>query len=222
MQQLSFSFHKDNSNNLYSSDNFIILPENSEAFKILENFFKQPNFSSATLTSLLIKGQSKSGKSHLLHIFAQKYAAQFIDSSNLENINWPDFFETNKFYIFKNLNQITNQELILAIINSANEANAFLAMSSESDINFTLKDLSSRFRNIFSVEIENPSLQSIKMLLTNYFARKQIKLSRQVIDFLSNNIERSYRAIFDIVKLVELRLEQSPDAAKISEIRKIF
>jgi chromosomal replication initiation ATPase DnaA len=89
-------------------------------------------------------------------------------------------------------------------------------------VKFVLKDLDSRLKNIFAVEIKNPSQESIKQLLTNAFSRRQIKTSRQVVDFISDNIERSFDAVMNAVKMVEIYIQESGKNITVAEVKKFL
>jgi chromosomal replication initiation ATPase DnaA len=77
-------------------------------------------------------------------------------------------------------------------------------------------------KNIFAVEIKNPSHESMKQLLINAFSRRQIKPSRQVVDFISDNIERSFDAVANAVKMVEIYIQESGKNITVAEVRKIL
>lgn len=217
MSQLFLPFENNQQKNFFSEENFLNLPENSASKKFLEKFFTKKTF-----PSLILLGKSSCGKTHLLHIFAQKFDAEFLLEDQLLGVNLSNFFAPNHFYIFENIDQITNQELLLHLINCAAEAGAFLILSGQKIPKFSLKDLASRLKNIFISEIKNPELESVKQLLAYRLAIKQIKLSREVINLISHHIKRTNQAIFDAAKLVEFHVCESGKTMTISQARKIF
>ncbi len=218
MAQLSFPFQNSAKTNQFREEDFLNLVENSAAVNFLKKFFSQNN----AIPSLILKGEKAAGKTHLLHIFAQKSGAEFLDKEKISRVNLSSFFTEKKFYILENINEIKDEELFLRLINSAAESGAFLVLSANSSLNFKLKDLTSRLKNIFAVEIKNPGYESVKLLLTHSFSRRQVKLSQVVINYLSDNIERSYEAIFAAVKLVELRAQESGKSVTLGDVRKLF
>lgn len=201
MPQLSFPFQTASS--LYREEDFLLFAENSAAVNFLKKFFAQEDFSKAQFPSVILKAAPAAGKTHLLHIFAKKFSAEFLEKEKISNVNPADFFSENKFYILEDVNEFADEELLLRLINSAFESGAFLILSAAAATQFQLKDLTSRLKNIFTVEIKNPSQETIKQLLVNGFARRQIKVSRQVTDLISERIDRSYEAVFAAVKKVE-------------------
>lgn len=198
------------------------LAENSAAINFLKKFFAQESFAKSQFPSMLLKAAPFAGKTHLLRIFAEKFFAEFLEKEKISGVNPADFFSENKFYILENIDEIDDEELLLRLINSAFESAAFLILSSSSTKKFRLKDLNSRLKNIFTVEIKNPSCEAIKQLLVNSFARRQIKVSHQVVDFISERIDRNYAAIFAAVKKIELRCQESGKGLTVRDAAEVF
>lgn len=222
LSQLSFSFQDNIHTDFFREEDFLYLEENVGAVRFLKKFFVQDNFHRSLYPSLLIKGEAASGKTHLLHIFAKKFKAEFVDQENISEINLVRFFLLNHFYILEDIGEIKDEELLLRVINSAFEAGAFLILSSRGTPQAQLKDLNSRLKNVFSVEIRNPIFESIKQLLAKGFSRRQLKVSKQIIDFIADNIDRSYEAALVALKMVEMHCEQSGKSLTMSEAKKVF
>lgn len=218
--QLSFTFQTDSQNNPFKEENFLLLKENSAAFDFCKKFFSQNNFSSAGFPCFILQGEENSGKTHLLHIFAKKSCAEFLNKEAIEGLNLSELFQQNQFYILENIDKITNEELLLHTINSASEAGAFLVLSVRSMPKFKLKDLLSRFKNIFSIGIKNISEESAKLLLSFQLAHKQIKVSRQIIDFVISNCDRTYKSINNAAKYLEFLTNEKGSALKLSDLQK--
>jgi len=101
------------------------------------------------------------------------------------------------------IDEIKDDELLFHLINSAFEAGAFIIFSLQKFDEFKLKDLVSRLKNIFICEIENLEKSSIKPLVMNFLARRQIKLSAAIINFISQNCDANYAAVLDAINKVE-------------------
>jgi len=130
-----------------------------------------------------------------LHIFSQKFNAEFLQEKDFSNKNWPEFFKKGKFYIIEDIEKITKEENLLHLINSGFEAKSFLILSTRNIENFILKDLVSRLQNIAIVEIDKPQKNLTKMLLAKGLAKKQLRVNDDVIEFLVNCLEPSYLMI---------------------------
>ncbi len=222
MQQLSLDLPIKENSDPYLEEDFVLLDENSAAVNFLSKFFAQKKFSQAQFPSLLLRGPAQSGKTHILNIFAKKFQAEFLQIAEISDQNLSSFFSENKFYILENINEITDEKLLFHLVNAAAESKAFLILSSQNKAQFELKDLSSRIKNIFALEIKNPSQEAIKMLLINAFSRKQLKVSRGVIDFIASHSERTFEAVVVSVKLVEFYTAEVGKNITIKEMKKIL
>ncbi|NBV06347.1 MAG: hypothetical protein EBS06_03805 [Proteobacteria bacterium] len=222
MKQLILNLKIAENKNSYSAENFVTLAENSAAKNLLEQFFKQKEFPQAQFKSLILKGAKASGKTHLLNIFAKQDSVNFLEITKITKQNLVKFLKKNQFYILENIHEIKNEELLLHLINSVSEAKSFLILSCENKQDFALKDLTSRLKNIFTTEIKNPNLETIKMLLINAFSRRQIKVSDHIVDFIANNISRSYEAIFKAAELIEKYCNESGKNITLQTVTRII
>lgn len=169
----------------------------------MEKFFTQESFATSQFSSLILKGPKASGKTCLLNIYAKRSGAQFLKKEEISKLNLPDFLLPDHFYILEDINEIKDEELLLRLINSAVEAQAFLALSERENTEFKLRDLVSRLKNIFCVEIKNPGHDAMEQLLVKGFADKQIKLPHRLIEFIISHTERKYCAILEAINKVE-------------------
>jgi len=222
LQQLSLDLPIKENSDPHLEEDFVLLDENSAAVNFLSKFFAQKKFSQAQFPSLLLRGPAQSGKTHILNIFAKKFQAEFLQIAEISDQNLSSFFSENKFYILENINEIADEKLLFHLVNAAAESKAFLILSSQNKAQFELKDLSSRIKNIFALEIKNPSQEAIKMLLINAFSRKQLKVSKGVIDFIASHSERTFEAVVVSVKLVEFYTAEVGKNITIKEMKKIL
>ncbi len=218
MSQLFFHFsEKSVDTKNFSGENFVKLSQNSAAFNFLQQFFTQNNSGAKSIQNLILRGAKSSGKTHLLKMFAKKYQANFWQNG-LE-INPAQIFRPKHFYIIENIENFRDENLLLSLINSASESDSFLVMSAQFLPNFSLPDLKSRIQNIINCEIENPDSEAIKMLLLERFSRRQIKASPLIIEYIANNILRSYVAIDEVVKNCEIELFESGKNLSLNDVK---
>ena len=200
MRQLIFNFpFIDNQ----KSEEFIVSSENSAAFNFVENYSKK---NSNIAKIFAIYGPKYCGKTHLAKIWQKKLSAKFLDIDNLQNTNLSGFISENQAYIIENIDEIKNQNDLFHLFNFIVEKNCYLLITSclpTTMINYQFADLASRLKNIFTLKIENPEIDLIKMILIKNFSLRQLMIEAQVIDYIAKNIERSYLAIFEITKLLE-------------------
>jgi chromosomal replication initiation ATPase DnaA len=206
----------------FVEENFIFLEENLEAKIILEKFSAQQEFVSASLPSLILKGEAACGKTHLLNIFSQKNSAKFLNKSDILGQDLIKFFVKDDFYIFENADEISDDELLLRLVNSAFEAKAFLIISLKNSTKFKLKDLTSRLKNIFVINIKSLAESSIKPLISNGLSRRQINLSAEMVDFIAANVGRNYLAVFDAINKVEDFCHQRKGDVSLKSLKNLF
>lgn len=200
MQQLSFDFLLPQN---YPSEDFIVSEANRAAFNFIINYHFDDNKYPKIFA---ICGEEFCGKTYLAHLWQQKFNANFLDIKKLENANLLTEIHQKKAYIVEDIDKIIDQQILLQIFNLVLEKNAYLLLTSSKDlaqINYNFKDLASRLKNVFSLEIKQPDDDLIKMLLIKNFSEKQLLVDRLVIDFLAKNIKRDFVTIFKITKLLE-------------------
>ena len=222
MSQLFFDFYDSQNIDNFRSDDFIKLPENFDAFNFLDNFFKQNNFQKNPTKSLILKGESGSGKTHLLNIYAQKYQANFISEEQIKTENPLRIFCENEFYIIDNFCQIEDEEKLLQYINCATESKSFLILSFNENKIFELQDLQSRIKNIASCQINQASLDSLKQIFVNILSRKQIDLSNQIINFIFTNASPTYSSLNQIIKKIDFFCRENDKKFNLNIAREIL
>jgi chromosomal replication initiation ATPase DnaA len=198
--QLSFDFPFQDK---YLPEDFIVSACNQAAFEFVQNY----NSNDENLPKIFaVRAPKLAGKTYLANIWQRKLDAEFLNLKELENTNLIRLIRAKRFYIIEDIDQIKNQELLLQIFNLAQEKSSFLLLTSSTNLSrvgLKIQDLNSRLKNVFTLEIREPDDHLIKMLLIKNFSAKQLKVSDKVIDFLAKNLQRSFAAIFDMVKLLE-------------------
>ncbi|MES2677761.1 MAG: DnaA/Hda family protein [Pseudomonadota bacterium] len=198
--QLSFNFPFQEK---YLAEDFVVSPCNEAAFEFIQNYDLQNESAPKTFAILAPK---LAGKSYLANIWSKKVEAEFLHLTDLKNVNLIKFIKAKKFYIIEDIDEIKNPELLLQIFNLIQEKLGYLLITSSVNLSLVglkIKDLNSRLKNVFQLEIERPDDELIKMLLTKNFAAKQLKVEGRVIDFLTQNLNRDFASIYDIVRLLE-------------------
>ena len=63
-----------------------------------------------------------------------------------------------------------------------------------------LPDLNSRFELFLKIGINLPTDDLLNVIIYKFFSEKQVNLDSKVLNFILKNIERSYDAVFKVVK----------------------
>lgn len=164
----------------YLAEDFIEIDEAKDVMRALGKFLSCNEYDQKQIPNFIIKGAKNSGKTHLVRLLAQKYKLNIVDFSS--DLDLAGFFEEGEFYVFEDVDEINNDELLLNIINLAKESKAFLVFTLKDEIETKIRDLMSRLRNFFvKYEIESLSDESVNHIAVGYLSRRQIKPTNKEI-----------------------------------------
>tara|TARA_B100000886_G_scaffold337564_1_gene298515 strand:- start:89 stop:718 length:630 start_codon:yes stop_codon:yes gene_type:complete len=194
-QQKSFHYTFKNNEN---ETNFFVNKTNFYAFNALINN-NNNKFS-------YLYGPRKCGKTYLANIWLKKNNA--IEYNN----NYELILNSRKNVLIDNLSDY-NEEKIFYIVNNCilNKINILITSNNKiNEIKFRFDDLSSRLKTFSNLVIDQPNDEMLLTILTKLLVDKQFIInSNDVFEFILRRVERSYKAIYDIVnKLDVLSLEQ--------------
>ena len=195
--QTSFNYHLTENKD---KENFFVNTTNKIAYNIIiNNSFEQ---------NLILYGENKSGKSHLLNIWTKLNNAIFFDNNNFNKI-----INKKNNVAIDDLTLISSEEEIFHIINHCKIFNLKLLVTSTlsiSNYNFKLLDLKSRLNSFYSIKINSPDDEMCKIILTKLFHEKQIIIkNNEIFDFILNRINRTYNDLYIFVKKIDkLSLEK--------------
>ena len=202
-QQLIFNFPFKKT---YLSQDFYVSKNNFNAFKLIESWPQWPS------RFINIFGQKGCGKTHLANILSSKISSLIISSREIDE-NIMNKFKTKECLIIDDFDNDIEEKLLYSIINLASQDNKYLIISSLISLKkfkINLKDLNSRFTSFIEVGIDLPTDDLIKVILTKNFSDKQITISKKNIDYVINNIDRSYEKINLFSNLIDnLSLEKA-------------
>ena len=195
--QTSFNYHLTENKD---KENFFVNTTNKIAYNIIiNNSFEQ---------NLILYGENKSGKSHLINIWMKLNNAILFDNNNFDKI-----INNKNNVAIDDLTSISSEEEIFHIINHCKIFNLKLLVTSTvsiSNYNFKLLDLKSRLNSFYSIKINSPDDEMCKIILTKLFHEKQIIIkNNEIFDFILNRINRTYNDLYIFVKKIDkLSLEK--------------
>ncbi len=173
----------------FSASSFVSGNCNAEALAALVNMPKWAN------RILALTGPKGSGKTHLGHIFADKYNGVSLDGRNvfvpkpewhgralwIDNASYAD-----EFTLFTLINLAITSDiagLLLCDRNAPPEWNAHIP------------DLQSRLRNVQMARLEEPDDILLSAILEKLFKDRGLKVSHTLISYLLANTDRSVNAL---------------------------
>lgn len=177
----------------YSQKNYIILDENRSIYNLV--------ICDLSWQCLILFGPKSSGKTHLAHIWQSTNDAIFINTHNFIS----DIRYSNAF-ILEDIQNIQDETTLLHCYNYMKENNKRLLITSSvspKELNFQLRDLSSRILSTASAKILPASEELLKIMLIKKFADRQLKVDLKIINYILTRIERSFYGISKIVEEID-------------------
>jgi chromosomal replication initiation ATPase DnaA len=201
MEQLIFKFPF--SKKYYEQD-FFVSSNNFSAFKLIEEWPTWPG------KWLNIFGDSGSGKTHLAKILEKKINnTKLIDAKDIDNEVVQELVNLECLIIDSFKNNI-DEKLLYSILNQSKRFENYVLIISTFSIKetkFELNDLQSRMNSFLYFGIELPTDDLLKVIISKTLSEKQININPKILDFILNNVERSYDKMFKFLKdLDELSL----------------
>jgi len=180
-------------------DNYFVNKTNQKAYNL--TIFDKFN------QNIFLYGPKKSGKSYLVNLWKTK------NNAVSYNNNFSKIIETKKNIVIDDLLGTSSEENLFHLINHCNLHNLKMYFATSIDINnynFKFKDLYSRLREFFYLEIKTPDDEMCKMIMVKLFSDKQIIIkNKEIFDFIFKRLNRTYLDIYIFVeKLDKLSLEK--------------
>ena len=158
-----------------------------------------------------ICGENFSGKSHLINIFIKKFKGVIFNAETFDNNDLSNL-DSHQNIVLENLNNKINEKLIYTLINTIEQNNKYLVITSYrpvSELNFNLNDLKSRAKNFLIQNIQKPDDELIFALLIKNLSDRQIVIEKKLVNYIVKRIQRSYSKIFDFIyKIDEMSLKK--------------
>ena len=158
-----------------------------------------------------ICGENFSGKSHLINIFLKKFKGIIFNADTFNNDNL-SILDIHQNIVLENLNNEINEKLIYTLINTVEQNDKYLIITSYrsiSEFNFNLNDLKSRAKNFLIQDIQKPDDELIFALLIKNLSDRQIIIEKKLLNYIVKRIHRSYSKIFDFIyKIDEMSLKK--------------
>ena len=178
-----------NETKIFSKDDYIFDETNKSAFEIINSY---PNWQN-NLVNLV--GPIKSGKSLLLKILEITHSFLYISEKNFHKDNLDIIFKSERLILDLD---VFLEDKVFPIVNDFYTNKKYLIISSNeplANIQFKLKDLSSRIKLFNIIEILNPSDQLIYSLIIKFFSDNQIVIKKELVNFIVKKIDRSYSRV---------------------------
>lgn len=197
MDQLTFKFPFSKK---YFEQDYFVSSNNFSAFKLIDSW---PNWPGKWLN---IFGESGSGKTHLSKILESKIRKIKIVNANKVNNEIINQLNDIECLIVDSFNNNIKESLLYSIFNQSKQLDNYILINSKysiKNINFNSEDLRSRINSFIFIGIELPTDELLQVIITKILSDKQININPKLIDFIINNIERSYDKLFKFLKDID-------------------
>ena len=175
----------------YDARDFVPAASNTEALRWLGAAWPDRR--------LALFGPGGCGKSHLLHIWAQRTSAVLLAGQSLVDL---DAVPEQGALALDDADTVTDERLLLHLLNTARDRGLSLLLSGRTAPSRWpggLPDLSSRLRAITAVEIRPAADDLLAALLMRLLADRQLAVAKPVQDWLLLRLPRSPFAFREVV-----------------------
>jgi len=216
MDQLTFKFPF--SKKYYEQD-FFVSSNNFSAYRLIEGW---PNWPGKWLN---IFGSNGSGKTHLAKILEKKInKTKLIEAKNISNEIIKDLNNLDCL-IIDNYNNNIDEKLFYSILNQSKQLDNYILINSIPSIKnykFNLKDLISRINSFLFIGIELPTDDLLKVIISKTLSDKQTSINPKLLEFIINNVDRSYEKMFKFLKDVDELSLSTGKSININLIKKVL
>lgn len=148
---------------------------------------------------LAVHGEAGSGKTHLLHVFAERHGALLMPGEAVRHlIDLP----AGGGIAVDDADTAPEPEALLHLLNAAAEAGLPVLLAGRTPParwNTALPDLASRLRAITPVALGHPNDELLRALLARLIADRQMRVEESVQDFLLAHLPRQGAALREAV-----------------------
>lgn len=185
-------------------EDFLVSACNEQAMGWVDRW---PNW---TATALILYGAPSSGKTHLLHIWAKRAKAVLFSAKDLSSQGLDRAVGHAQAVAVDDIEALvkdkSGEEALFHLYNLMRERNGYLlltAMQPAARMDWQLADLRSRLLASETVGIGLPDDALVAALLVKLFADRQLRVSEEVVRYVSTRIKRSFAAVQSLVEQLD-------------------
>ncbi len=198
-----------------SRENFVVSEANREAFSWVEQWPEWPSH------CLIIYGSPGCGKTHLARLWQEHTGAVTLNAASLH----PENLSGKQCYILENLRAVRDQAALLHLYNGTKEAGGFLLCTADAPpgvLGFTLPDILSRLQSCPASAMREPDDALLAAVMTKYFSDRQLRVEREVVEYLVPRIARSFAAAWGIVEAIDRRALETQRTITVPLVREVL
>lgn len=199
----------------YQCSDYVVLESNRHTYNLLMNNDLWRNF--------ILYGSKGAGKTHLAHVWKKLRNANFLLPCKLDS-SIEEIRESNAI-IVEDVDKIEDESWLLHCYNFAMERGKPLLMTSSippKQLPFRLRDLQSRLLAALSAKLAEPNEELLRIMLVKLFTDRQLHTDIKTINFILNNVERSFIKLRDVVSIIDTELQGCSGSVTIPFVRSVI
>lgn len=204
--QLSLELPTSNSQ---AREDFVVSDANRNAFNHLSQYPDWPS------PLALIVGPTKTGKTHLARIFAQRNSGVFLglECETDENFLSRASQNSDMPLVIDDFERLSvSEDVLFHTVNSCMHSGRFLVMTARTNVTewaFKTDDLKSRATLAVNLKLQQPDDAQLSQILVKLLADRQMSTDTKTVDYLVARMERSAAEVVALVQVLdELSLSQ--------------
>ena len=185
-------------------DDFFVSPANAVAVRAIENWSDWPK------RKLLLTGPNGSGKTHLVHVWAQAAGARVIEARDLDAVTVGRLVADSRTVAVEDVEIIAGNDALehalLHLHNLLLAESGFLLLTSASlpaNWPLSLPDLKSRIQGTALATLNAPDDALLAAVLVKLFADRQISVAAGVVGQMVDRMERSFEFAQTLVRALD-------------------
>lgn len=202
----------------YRHEDFVVTGCNRVAY---EWIMRWPDWPAQVLW---LCGPKSSGKTHLLHVWAQRSGAAIAQNNHLWIEPEAVFAGFNALAI-DSLPSPLDEEALFHLLNHTTHQRKWLLITHESPpsrLSITLPDLKSRLNALPVAMLESPDDVLLHALLLKQLADRQLQVDADVIHYVLSRIERSCDAVASLVAHMDATSMQQKRRITLPFVRELL
>lgn len=153
------------------------------------------------LQRLALWGETGTGKTHLLHLWARAHGAELLAGATIETTVSP-----TRPVAIDDADACADERVLLFTLNKFSDAGTPLLMAARvppARWPVRLPDLRSRLRATMAIEITQPGDDLLRALLTRLLSERELTVSRALHDWLLRRLPRTAAAVREAVQRLD-------------------
>ena len=184
------------------AEDFLVGPSNAAAVALVDRW---PHWA---MSSALVVGPSKSGKSHHAHVWQLRSKATMLAAADLDEGHVSELMSRPALVVEDVDRGIGSEQALFHLLNLAREQRTSLLITSRTpagELAVALPDLRSRLRALAVTAIETPDQTLLTAVLVKLLADRQIAAAPAVVHYLARELDRSIAAAARLVAALDRR-----------------